>query len=174
MTHGRKVAVAMLGAAPAFVIVYLAWRYAQVLSPHVSSPADDVASRLAFTVRWLLLPGLTLLAGIHGAARRGFFPDAIEGTRTPLSQSLEINLRYNTNTVEQVVVATIAWLGLAVTLPIDQLIMIPVAAILFAIGRIAFWVGYLFHPLARAFGMTLTAVPTLVAYLWLVWQFVSR
>jgi hypothetical protein len=44
---------------------------------------------------------------------------------------------------------------------------------LFAFGRVAFWIGYLLHPLARAFGMVVTALPTLAAYAWLVrhaWQ----
>jgi hypothetical protein len=43
----------------------------------------------------MLLPGLCLLLGVIVAARRGFFPDAIDGTRAPASGSLEINLRYN-------------------------------------------------------------------------------
>jgi hypothetical protein len=62
-------------------------------------PADDAASRLAFAVRWLLIPGLTLAIGVQVAARRGFLPDAIDGTRTPANRALEINLRYNQNTL---------------------------------------------------------------------------
>jgi hypothetical protein len=34
-------------------------------------------------------------------------------TRTPSSHSFEINLRYNQNTLEQTVLAVIAWTGLA-------------------------------------------------------------
>jgi hypothetical protein len=41
-------------------------------------------------------------------------------------------------------------------------------ASLFVGGRIAFWIGYLLHPLARAFGMVVTALPTIAAYVWLV------
>jgi hypothetical protein len=170
MTHRQQQLTAMLGAVPAFVIVFLCWRYAHDLLLDIKLPNDDAASRLAFVVRWLLFPGLTLVAGIQFAARRGFIPDAIDGTRTPANHALEINLRYNLNTVEQLVVAVLAWLGLAVMLPVDQLIAIPASTMLFTFGRLTFWIGYLIHPLARAFGMTLTALPTLCAYAWLLWH----
>jgi len=109
-----------------------------------------------------------LLAGIIAAGRRGFIADAIEGTRTPANHGLEINLRYNQNTLEQTVLAAIAWGAMAPTLPRDALVVIAMMAFLFAFGRIAFWIGYLLHPLARAFGMVLTALPTIAAYVWLL------
>lgn len=46
--------------------------------------------------------------------------------------------------------------------------VIAAMACLFALGRITFRGGYLLHPQARAFGMVLTALPTVVAYGWLV------
>lgn len=173
MNLRRKQLIVTLTALPAFVVVYLVGRYAPQLFGSVGLPADDVASRLGFVARWLVVPGLALLVGIHGAARRGFFADAIEGTRTPQSRSLEINLRYNTNTTEQLLLVAMAWPALAVTLPVDQLVLIPAAATLFVVGRALFWIGYAIHPLARAFGMTLTVVPTLAAYGWLVWRWVA-
>ena len=166
----RKQLLVLLGGVPAFIIVVLVCGHAAALFPGVVLPADDTASRLAFALRWMLLPGLTLLVGIVLAGRRGFFPDLIDGTRTPQSGSFEINLRYNTNTLEQVVLAAIAWCGLALALPQDRLVLIPAMAFLFFFGRIAFWIGYLVHPLARAFGMVLTILPTLGAYVWLAWH----
>jgi hypothetical protein len=135
----------------------------------LSPPNDAVSDRLAFACRWLLIPGLTLLFGVIAAARRGFFSDAIDGTRAPQNHSLEINLRYNTNTLEQTVLAAIAWLGLAVSLPHDALSYIPSAAIIFGVGRLTFWSGYLIYPIMRSFGMALTIAPTLAAYLWLIY-----
>jgi len=173
MNFRQKQLIAVLGAAPAFVVVYVVGRYASELFGNVAMPADDVASRLVFAARWLLLPGLALLVGVQVAARRGFIPDAIEGTRTPKSHSLEINLRYNTNTTEQLLLVVIAWPVLAVTLSVGQLVLIPAAATLFVVGRALFWIGYTIHPLARAFGMTLTALPTLAAYGWLIWRWLS-
>ena len=130
--------------------------------------ADDLATRLAFAVRWLLAPGCMLLAGIQFVGSRGFHPDAIDGTRTPENHGLEIALRYNLNTLEQTVLAAVAWLGLAVSLPHAALAFIPALAGLFVVGRLTFWFGYLVYPTARAFGMVLTALPTLVGFGWLL------
>jgi hypothetical protein len=131
-------------------------------------PADNVPDRLVFVLHWLLIPGLSLLVGVWIAGRRGFIPDAIEGTRTPASHAFEINLRYNQNTLEQVVLAAIAWANLGFALPQERLVLIPALATLFGIGRAAFWIGYLINPMGRAFGMVLTVLPTIAAYVWLV------
>jgi hypothetical protein len=112
---------------------------------------------LAGVLPALLLAGLTLP---HADA-------LFSSVAVPASASLEINLRYNQNTLEQTVLACIAWACLAVMLPRTQLALIPAMATLFAIGRAAFWIGYLIHPMGRAFGMALTAFPTIAAYLML-------
>lgn len=166
----RKQLIGAMGALAALLAIGLLSGHVASLVPWVALPPDDAGSRLAFAVRWLVLPGMTLLAGIMGASRRGFYKDAIDGTRTPENHGLEINLRYNINTIEQVVLAAIAWCGLAVTLPYHQLLVIPAMALLFVVGRITFWVGYLIHPMGRDFGMTLTVFPTLLAYAWLGWH----
>ena len=166
----RKQAVGIAGALPAFVVVALTLEHARNLFAFVSLPEDNLASRLAFAVRWMLLPGVCLLVGVVFAGRRGFVPDAIDGTRTPASRSLEINLRYNQNTLEQTILACIAWASLATSLPAVGLVLIPAMATLFAVGRAAFWVGYLIHPMGRAFGMVLTVVPTIASYAWLLWS----
>ena len=163
----RKQIIAVAGAVPAMVAFALTWVFASQLFTFVKLPTDDIPHRLAFVTQWLILPGLTLLAGVMGASRRGFCADAIEGTRTPASWSLEVNLRYNQNTIEQVLLAGIAWIGLAISVPHPSLIAIPASAILFGVGRVTFWIGYALHPLARTFGMTLTALPTIAAYVWL-------
>jgi hypothetical protein len=169
----RKQLIVLLGATAGVLVVGLTWQHAAQLFARVALPADDTASRLADVAHWLMLPGLTLLAGVVAAGRRGFIADAIDGTRSPASHSLEINLRYNQNTLEQTVLAAIAWGAMAPVLPRDALVLIAMMAFLFAFGRVAFWIGYLLHPLARAFGMVVTALPTLAAYAWLVrhvWQ----
>ena len=163
----RKRLIGFAGSLVGCAVIALVYRHSANLFAHVRLPDDNTASRLAFTARWLLLPGLTLLVGVVGAARRGFYADAIDGTRTPANYGLEINLRYNQNTLEQTMLAAIAWTGLALTLPHNRLVLIPAMACLFAIGRLTFWIGYLLHPMARAFGMVLTIMPTLLAFAWL-------
>lgn len=134
----------------------------------VALPADDALARLMFAARWLTVPGLTLLIGIGMVANRRFFSaDSIDGTRAPASRSLEINLRYSQNTLEQVALVIIAWPLVALGLPPDRLGLIPVLAVLFAVGRAAFWIGYLIAPWARAFGFALTFYPTVALYVFL-------
>jgi hypothetical protein len=163
-----KQLVGLAGALAGFVTVFLVWHYASRWFASVTLPAGNIPDRLVFALRWLLIPGLTLLVGVWLAGRRGFLPDAIDGTRTPASHAFEINLRYNQNTLEQVVLAAIAWTNLAIALPQERLVLIPAMATLFGIGRAAFWLGYLINPMGRAYGMVLTVLPTMAAYAWLV------
>ncbi|MCK9684567.1 MAPEG family protein [Scleromatobacter humisilvae] len=163
----KQLLVVAQSAAAAMVVVAIGWHASSLFAATVP-PADDLATRLAFAVRWLLAPGCTLLAGVQVAAGRGLHPDAIDGTPTPKSHALEIALRYNRNTVEQTLLAAIAWLGLAVSAPHAALAFVPAMAALFVVGRVAFWIGYLVYPIARAFGMALTALPTIAADAWLV------
>ena len=168
--HRRKQLIGIAGAVPAIVCVVLVLKFAPQLFGAVVLPADAPGERLAFVSRWMLLPGVALLTGIVLAARRGFYADAIDGTRTPRGHGLEINLRYNQNTLEQTVLAAMAWAALAVTLPTARLVLIPAMATLFLAGRMTFWIGYLVHPMGRAFGMTLTALPTVGSFGWLLWR----
>ncbi|WP_372782969.1 MAPEG family protein [Phenylobacterium sp.] len=140
---------------------------ARALGAHDAAEVG-AAERLAMALRWLLVPGLCLLAGLGATANRRFFSsEAIDGEPPSRPGAFEINLRYNTNTLEQTVLAAIAWSGLALALPARDLSLIPALAGLFAVGRAAFWIGYLYAPWARAFGLGLTFYPTAAALIWL-------
>ena len=156
-------------AVPGLLTVFGVWKHAGELFAQVARPEDDPASRLAFVAHWLILPAATLLAGVVAVSGwRAGLAQAIDGTRAPVNRGLEITLRYNQNTLEQLMLAAIAWTGIALTVRPDQTLVIPALACLFVLGRITFWIGYLLHPQARAFGMVLTALPTFAAYGWLI------
>ena len=134
------------------------------------APAIELATaeRLAIAARWMLVPGLCLLVGVGLTANRRFLSEqAIDGGAAAPGSAFDINLRYNLNTLEQAVLAAVAWSGLALTLRPENLSLIPALAALFAVGRLTFWIGYLFAPWARAFGLGLTFYPTAVALVWL-------
>jgi hypothetical protein len=136
-----------------------------LVQPSQPLPAADA---LVVAVRWLLAPGLCLLAGICSAAGRRFFVAwSIDGAPPAAGSALDITLRYNLNTIEQTVLAAIAWCGLAVAAPERAAGMIPILAGLFVAGRAAFWAGYLRAPWARAFGFGLTFYPTVGVLAWL-------
>src|ERR1700761_4487281 len=129
----RKQLVGVICALAAVLVCLVMWIAAPALFAWTLPEGDTVADRLVFLSRWLLVPGLALLIGVQAAGRRGFYADAIDGTRTPANHGLEINLRYNLNTLEQTVLAAIAWLALALTLPHSRLLLIPMMASLFAV-----------------------------------------
>ena len=112
---GKQIFVA-IGMAAAVIVLVIFWQRLGDL-PLPLPDGDDKAARLAFVARWLLLPGLALFAGIAVIANQRFFvSDAIDGARVSQSRLVEITLRYNQNTLEQTVLAAIAWSGLALVL----------------------------------------------------------
>jgi len=166
---GKQIFVA-IGMAAAVIVLVIFWQRLGDL-PLPLPDGDDKAARLAFVARWLLLPGLALFAGIAVIANQRFFvSDAIDGARVSQSRLVEITLRYNQNTLEQTVLAAIAWSGLALVLSHEMLKLIPAMAIAFIVGRALFWIGYMIAPVARAFGLGISAYPTFAALIWLAWR----
>jgi len=161
----RKQILIALGMAAAMVVCLIV---ATRTLGHGDAAPVSTADRLALAARWLLVPALCLLAGIGLTANQRFLrADAIDGGPAAGTGLLEVNLRYNQNTLEQTVLAAIAWTGLALAFPARDLGLIPALAGLFAAGRVAFFAGYLYAPWARAFGLGLTFYPTIAALVWL-------
>jgi hypothetical protein len=132
---------------------------------------ESTADRLALVMRWMLVPALSLFFGLGAAhSQRAINPAAADGRREGVGRFMEIVLRYNTNTLEQALLALIAWCGLALVAPADRLVLIPRLALLFGVGRALFFWGYLWTPQARVFGMGLTAYPTYAVLVWLLWR----
>jgi hypothetical protein len=167
----RKQILIGLGILPALIVVVFVGQHA--LGARGPEPVAT-AERLALAWRWLLVPGLCLLAGIGMTANQRFLrADFIDGAKPAASDKpgfMEVNLRYNLNTLEQTVLAAIAWTGLALELRPQDLGLIPALAGLFAVGRAAFWIGYVLAPWARAFGLGVTAYPTFAALIWLAFR----
>lgn len=64
------------------------------------------------------------------------------------------------NTLEQAVLASLIYLAWALLTPSTWLSAVPVAALAFTLGRIAFFAGYARGAAARAFGFGLTFYPS--------------
>ena len=132
------------------------------LIPSSALPVDDPAARLAWALPWTLLPALTLMISIMRVANYRFAsPQDIDGSGltngTPAMQILRAVLQ---NTLEQALLAVLAYCIWAVTLPLRWLGVIPAAAVLFVAGRILFASGYARGAAGRATGFGLTAYPT--------------
>ncbi|HMQ58387.1 MAG TPA: MAPEG family protein [Rhizobiaceae bacterium] len=126
--------------------------------------ADEPGARLAFALRWQLLPLLALLYGIAWLARYRFFhAHAIHGDNPPDDRALMAGRAYLENTTEQLLLAFIAHMALAVLLPVNWLQLIPALAVWFTICRVLFRLGYAHGAPARAFGFAGTFYATIIA-----------
>ncbi len=78
--------------------------------PELPSAGD----RLAYAIKYDFLAGIMLLADVVCVAQQRFFsPEAMDGSRPPEDSSLDINLRYLKNTLEQYFLLVIGHLGLS-------------------------------------------------------------
>ena len=125
-------------------------------------PLDEPGARIAWALKWTLLPVLTLMVSIMRVANHRFSsPEDIDGSGltdgTPQVRVLRAILQ---NTLEQAVLAVAAYAIWAVAMPHSWLRAIPIAAALFVTGRVMFTRGYAQGAPGRATGFGLTAYPT--------------
>jgi uncharacterized MAPEG superfamily protein len=149
------------------VAVLIWWLLAAVGPEAHAGVAPHIALALA-----ALLPSATLLAAmiLVQMGARGL-TGAIEPLAGNDSFFLRTNQRAITNTVEQLAVFAPALLALAAGVPAARMAPIVALAYVFALARLAFWIGYLAGTLRRAPGMAATVVvnvATLGAAAW-VW-----
>lgn len=78
------------------------------------------------------------------------------------------------NTLEQAFIAVLAHLALASLGGPGASAFVLAAVLLFAVGRIAFWVGYPAGAGGRAFGIVMTMTPTIAAFGWSIGLIVGR
>ena len=116
----------------------------------------DGSSRLAYALQADAFAVLPLLIGIMTVGNSRFLSEAIDPTLHKEDLGTQINCRVVENTLQQYLLFLIGTLALSVNLTAEQMRAIPAAALVFIVARIAFWIGYLIHPLYRAFGMAAT------------------
>ncbi|MEM7366596.1 MAG: MAPEG family protein [Pseudomonadota bacterium] len=125
----------------------------------------DTNERLDFGLRWVAVLQIPMIAMILWISQQRFWSsDHADGSPPETGNSLEINRRVLTNTVEQTVLATVGLLVLSVAASADASNYVPALALLFVLGRFSFWLGYHINPFWRAFGLVLTLAPTLAVY----------
>ncbi len=162
LTPTQRGVVRGIGIAASLTVVVMfgaaAWH------PDVLLPGDDTVARLSFALKWDLLPAACLLIAVGRLARYRFFtPDDIDGGGlSPGTQKAHVLQSILQNTLEQVVLASLAYFIWAVVMPHGWLASIPAAAILFLIGRILFSRGYERGAAARAIGFGLTFYPSVL------------
>eukprot|EP00656_Telonema_subtile_P043856 TRINITY_DN50154_c0_g1_i2.p1 TRINITY_DN50154_c0_g1~~TRINITY_DN50154_c0_g1_i2.p1 ORF type:complete len:156 (+),score=22.59 TRINITY_DN50154_c0_g1_i2:95-562(+) len=117
----------------------------------------------ALVARWLCLPAVSvLLAIVNVGARR--YPDANRAASVTDGGASDGNLRlplsFLNNTLEQFVLHVACQCGLAASVPTKWLMLVPINAGLFGLGRILFYCGYRWLPVMRAYGFTFSIFPS--------------
>lgn len=139
--------------------------------PLVFAFPTDLAGRLAFALQADLFILLWLAVAVRMVSRVRFVSaeDNRGAAYGPPSAKLAVKAAFLQNTLEQSVLAIGAHLVLATLIEGSALSLIVGAVVLFVIGRAAFLLSYPGGAGARAFGMVVTALPSIGALLWALW-----
>lgn len=155
------------GMVAGLVATLLAFGLVILVSPAALTPQQSFPATFGHALKWDMLLIGCLAVNIGLLARHRFFtPEDIDGSGltkgTPQAHVLQSTLQ---NTLEQTVLGLAVHLIWAVGMPQSWQAVVPVAAILFLVGRILFWRGYARGAPARALGFALTFYPSVVMLL---------
>lgn len=167
MNLSKKQNGVLKGMASAMFISVAAILLAISFDPLSYSQINQSSEKLTVLALSLILPILFLIASIGRLAKFRFFsPEDIDGSGlTSSTNDTEILQSLLQNTLEQFVITFGVYTIWCILMPSSWLSVVPVCSILFAIGRILFFVGYSHGASARAFGFALTFYSTVVMFL---------
>jgi uncharacterized membrane protein YecN with MAPEG domain len=144
---------------------------AYALLPPVAEHTS-LAQRLAFALRCTLIASWTLVAGILVVATKRFTSEAIDPISGAESRELKVHRRYVQNTLEQLTLFGISSTALATLLEGGGLKVLVVATLVFVLGRLAFWIGYLKDPLLRIPGFNATFYTSVLMMLYATYKII--
>jgi uncharacterized MAPEG superfamily protein len=144
------------------VVAYGVWR---VLAGLLAPEPADAARRMTVACAAVLPSVGVLLAMIVAQMIGRNVACAIDPTTGRDSRFLVTNQRVISNTVEQLVAFVPALLALAAGVRPDRMGQVVALALVFALARLAFWIGYLAGARLRAPGMAVTLAVNLITLL---------
>nr|WP_272870878.1 MAPEG family protein [Agrobacterium tumefaciens] len=133
----------------------------------IQFPGDDLQSKLTFWASANLFIVIWIMIGIGMVSRgRRHSAEDIRGSAysTP-SPRIAVPVAFLQNTLEQAIVTMFTQLALLLVLGTIAMPLIAGSVVLFAVGRVTFLAGYPEGAGARSFGMAVTALPSLAAFL---------
>lgn len=136
------------------------------IAPAFANLPVELPERLAFAALASAVPGFILLIAIMMVSTtRRFSAEDIGGQAAgPPSGRLAIKAAFLQNTLEQTVLAAGFYFALAAVAGGAWIALLPVAALLFVVGRILFYRGYPRGAQGRSLGMALTMIPSALGY----------
>ena len=147
---------------PAAILTVVGLGGVTLLLPMSMLPVDEAGARIAWALKWALLPVFTLMISIMRVANYRFSsPEDIDGSGlTDGTAQVRVLRAVLQNTLEQTILAVAAYAIWAAVMPYAWLRLIAVAGLLFVAGRVLFARGYARGAAGRATGFGLTAYPT--------------
>ena len=139
--------------------------------PTMTSPAEQIV----FTIRCNVptVGMIFIMISYIGNSR------AMSAQLNPLvekdKEKVEVHVRVLQNTMEQFVVSFVLQLATATWVDPSQMMIIPIIAMLFVVGRVLFWIGYLDPSLGRSnrsYGFPLTHFPSMFMFTFCLYKLV--
>ena len=143
----------MLGIAAATALAAALW-YAIRFNAPVLDGMDEPVARLAFALKCAALAVLfTLVLGVEAVAHERLVSPAFDPLAGHGTRRMRVNQRFLQNTLEQTVVFLVGLFGLAVYMEDgNQMRAVLATAVVWVLGRWAFWGGYHLSSTWRVFG----------------------
>ncbi|CAG2192680.1 unnamed protein product [Mytilus edulis] len=154
--------------------VFLAVFYALSKSlPLDTTQLTSPTERLTYTIRWLFLSSTTIMFAMFGVLNVRGNTDAIDPLNGGSENLVELPNRILRNTTEQFILHASAVLTLSTFMDENSMRNIPLLVILFIIGRLFYAIGFSSAPMNRAFGFSITFIPTFATYAYCAYRVVS-
>ena len=141
-----------------FLSFYIGYYHGDFILPTLSISQDgrvDLSTRLVYALRCSFPMLVTLIAGILVIGAKRGLTDAVN----PLSGNeglLLVDKFYLSSTLEQFVVGLTLMLIIATYTDSPQVLrLLPVYSVVFTVGRILYRIGYSYHGMYRAAGMSM-------------------
>jgi len=166
MTQDQKIVAT--GAASGVATMLAALFFLSSRLPALAADAD-AGARLAYAMQWNVIAVLPLFFAIVAVGNARFKSEAIDPTLGKESQAMIIDGRVADNSLQQFALFTTGILAVAAGASGEQMSVVAAAAIIFAVMRVAFWIGYRIKPVYRAFGMAGTSYLGIALFLYAAW-----
>lgn len=142
----------------------------------IQLPGGDLEARLVFwaSASLFVVAWVVFGVGMVSRGRRRSVEDIRGAAYSPPSPKIAVAAAFLQNTLEQSFIALFAQLALVLLLGRTALPLVAGSVVLFSIGRAAFLAGYPKGAGARSFGMALTALPSLFAFVLSIGVLIGR
>lgn len=130
-------------------------------------PGEDIAGLLTFWAGSALLVMLWVLVGFSmvSRGRRHSLADIRGSAFAPPSPRIAVHVAFLQNTLEQALMAVIVQIAVLLLAGAWTVPLVAGQVLLFAVGRATFLAGYPKGAGSRAFGLAVTALPTLAGFI---------